>query len=201
MVLCLIFTVTAAAGCASLAPLSPPGQATGSRRSKPLTSGPGVAYPPQWRPVLLATVPPMAPPPPPPPSPPPPSPPAPPSPPRNSPPPPSPPPSSAPPPPSAPVAASSDSSKFPEEALWALLPLCVLLVAALVLCYRRHSYRSRILRDACREAEDRAQFGLQIHLHQVSAPARQGSDGSLSSSSTSRHLPSLPPGPPSSAGS
>ena len=211
--ICLI-SFGAAAGCASLAPFPPPGQATGHRHSKTLTSscgdGPSVAYPPQWRPVLLATVPPlMAPPPPPPPSPPPPSQPQP-SPPQPSPPaPPSPPqngvfiwtktPSPPPPPSSRPIVASS---KFPVEVLWALLPVCVLLVAALVLtgCCSYHVYRSfyrsRILRDRAnlRISRDRAHDALQIHLHQ--SPARN-SDDSLSSSATSRHLPSLPPGPPS----
>jgi hypothetical protein len=56
-----------------------------------------------------------------------------------------------------PIAASS----LVPEALWALLPLCVLLVAALVLLFRR------ILRDRANAAlsRDRAHVDLQMMVH------------------------------------
>ena len=83
------------------------------------------------------------------------------------------------------------------EALWALLPLCVLLVAALVLFYR---YRYRILRDRANAvlSRDRAHVDLQMMVHQVKQVQTEV-DGSIASSKS--RLPSLPPGPPSSAAS
>ena len=82
-----------------------------------------------------------------------------------------------------------------------MLPLCVLLIAALVLFYR---YRYRLLRDRANAvlSRDRAQVDLQMMVHQVQKvqTTSRNSDGSLASSSKSR-LPSLPPGPPSSAAS
>ena len=125
----------------SLAPSpSPPPQPP---RSPPVPSSPPLVPPP----------PPSTPPPPPslPPSPPPPSPPAPspsPSPPPLRPPPTSPPPTPRPPPPLSPPsgpAVGTVSSPVPwwNEALWALVPLCLLFIAALVLMYRRQARLSR----------------------------------------------------------
>ena len=84
------------------------------------------------------------------------------------------------------------------EALWALLPLCVLLVAALVLFYR---YHYRILRDRANAvlSRDRAHVDLQMMVHQAKKQVQTEADGSIASSKS--RLPSLPPGPPSSAAS
>ena len=110
---------------------------------------------------------PSPPPPSPPPSPPPPS-----TPPRSqpppSPPPPPPPPSSPPtPPPSMPIATSDNAnSQVLTLGLWTLIPLSVLLVAAvvlLVLCYRRMSRDRANLRIS----RDRANLDLQMMSHQV----------------------------------
>ena len=132
----------------------------------------------------------------------------PPSPPLPSPPPPSPPSPtlpSPPPPPSTPIAATSN---VPVEALWALLPLCVLLVAALfgLNSLKFHSLK----RDRANAvlSRDRAQVDLQklmvLHqaqaIHQAQANTTRHSDGSCASTE-SRRRPSFPPGPPSSAAS
>ena len=81
------------------------------------------------------------------------------------------------------------------------MPLCVLLVAALVLSFYR--YRYRILRDRANAvlARDRAHLDLQLMVHQVQRVQikSRNSDGSLASSKS--RLPSMPPGPPSSTAS
>ena len=69
-------------------------------------------------------------------------------------------------PPSTPSAGGGANSQVPVEALWALLPLCVLLVAALVLLYR---YRYRLLRDRANAvlSRDRLHIDLQMSVHVV----------------------------------
>merc|ERR1712086_758611 len=81
-------------------------------------------------------------------------------------------------PPSTPIAASSEGP-FPVQALWALLPLSVLLVAALVLFYR---YRYRLLRDRANAvlSRDRAHVDLQMMVHQVKK-VQTKADGSIAS--------------------
>ena len=68
------------------------------------------------------------------------------------------------PPPSTPIAASVPKS-YNSKALWALLPLCVLLVAALVLLYRRHARGSRNEANL-RISRDRANLDLQMSVHE-----------------------------------
>ena len=151
----------------SLAPSpSPPPQPP---RSPPVPSSPPLLPPP-----------PSTPPPPPslPPSPPPPSPP-PPSPPTLSPPPPHPPPTSPPPPPrppppsyppTGPPAVGTVSSPAPwNEALWALIPLCLLFVAALALMYRRQARLSRERDQANNEQQYiiRITEGIKARLQQT----------------------------------
>ena len=100
--------------------------------------------------------------------------------------------------------------------LWILLPLCFLLVAALVLLYRRHSRLSRDRANAVL-SRDRANSDLQMSIHvnhklqrafreaQGQEDILQEGSSSLSfrrstSLSCSRGPPSsLPPGPPSSS--
>ena len=100
-------------------------------------------------------------------------------------------------PPPSPLPVSSTNTRLPMWLLWALLPLCVLLVAALVLFYR---YHYRILRDRANAilSRDRAHLDLQLIVHQVQR-VQTKSDGSLASSKS--RLPSMPPGPPSSTSS
>eukprot|EP00964_Phaeocystis_antarctica_P034635 scaffold19728_cov52-Phaeocystis_antarctica.AAC.1 len=97
-------------------------------------------------------------------------------------------------PPSTPSAGGGANSQVPVEALWALLPLCVLLVAALVLFHR---YRARILRDRANAvlSRDRAHVDLQMMAHQV----QKVQPPTNSSASSGSRLISLPPGPPSSS--
>ena len=74
----------------------------------------------------------------------------------------------------------------------------MLLIAAFVLFYR-YRYR-RILRDRAnlRISRDRAHLDLQMMAHQVQKVQTQAAGSTASSKS---RLPSLPPGPPSSAAS
>ena len=83
--------------------------------------------------------------------------------------------------------------------MWALLPVCLLLVSALVLLYRRHSRLSRDRTNALL-SRDRANVDLQLMVQAMrisnvydscSLPARR--PASLTGAT------SLPPGPPSSA--
>ena len=130
--------------------------------------------------------------------------------------------------PPPPVSSKDENLTLPLWALLTLLPLCLLLVAALVLLYHRHMQLSRDRANAVL-SRDRANFDLQISVHvnhklQRAFREAQGNEGidlvqreqtqaddtaSLSSSVPSRWLSSLgngkgppstlPPGPPSSA--
>ena len=73
-------------------------------------------------------------------------------------------------PPSTPSAGGGANSQVPVEALWALLTLSLLLIAALVLLVLFHRYHYRILRDQANNAvlsRDRAHVDLQLMAHQV----------------------------------
>ena len=85
--------------------------------------------------------------------------------------------------------------------LCTLLPLCVLLVAVLVLLYRRHSRISRNCANAV-ISRDRAHVDLQLMaiFHQTQKAQTQPSDDSCSPSFKGARPASLPPGPPSSTG-
>ena len=99
------------------------------------------------------------------------------------------------PPPSSPIAANSRVHPH-----WVLLPVFVLLACCFAAMWRRHH---RLLQDRAnlRISRDRAQVDLQMHLQQAQK-VQINTDGSFSSSTKrARCLPSLPPGPPSSAGS
>ena len=173
------------AACATSPPLPPPAPCSPS----PLPPTPPSLPPPQ---------PPRAPPPP--------------LLPRPSPPPPLLPPSSSPPPAPPPVrplvfSSSSDStSQFPMWAV-ALVPVFVLLVAALLLLYR-HSRRLSRAEANLRVSRDRATLDLQMNIHQNSRKepiqhqaADELSDCSLPGPRSNRRAAppgSLPPGPPSS---
>ena len=101
-------------------------------------------------------------------------------------------------------------SELPSPALWMLLPLCVLLVAALALFYRRYS---RLAQNEAnlRASRDRAHFDLKLIVHRVQAGPNNVPNGddlsSLPDSLRDRRCvslacataASLPPGPPSSA--
>ena len=155
--------------------------AVGQRRPRAPTYARGVACPPQWLPVLLTTAPqpPHAPAP-------------------------TPPPrahcedghcvgTATAPPPSSPIAANSRVHPH-----WVLLPVFVLLACCFAAMWRRHR---RLLQDRAnlRISLDRAQVDLQMHL-QHAQKVHRNTDGSMSSSTKrGRRLPSLPPGPPSSA--
>ena len=109
-----------------------------------------------------------------------------------------------------------EDEAIPHVLMWALsilLPLCVLLVAVLVLLYRRHSRLSRNCTNAV-ISRDRAHVDLQLHLHvhqtqkaqtqprQTDEQSSAESSGSLPTCSSFKGArpASLPPGPPSSAG-
>ena len=105
--------------------------------------------------------------------------------------------------------AQSETAKSLKWLLWAVvLPLCILLVAALVLFYRHYSRMSRD-RANLRLSRDRAHLDLQLISHRAQAkPYDLASVADLSSRSGERFTPlagraavSLPPGPPSSAAS
>ena len=81
----------------------------------------------------------------------------------------------------------------------ALVPLCVLLVTALVLLYRRHSRLSRNEANL-RISRDRANLDLQMMSHQVQKVQIHGeSSGSLRRPVSLAGASTLPPGPPSSS--
>ena len=87
------------------------------------------------------------------------------------------------------------SSPVPTGALWALVPLCVLLVTVLALMYRRQARLSRERANAV-QSRDRANIDLQMIIHRTSA------EGKLEPSrrpASSEGKVSLPPGPPSSS--
>ena len=114
-------------------------------------------------------------------------------------PPPSPPPTSPPLPPTSPPLPPANSQVHPHwHPHWALLPVYFVLFACCVAAISRRHHRLLQDRANLRISRDRAQVDLQMHLHQ--AQNVQNTDGSLASS-TRRvwRLPSLPPGPPSSA--
>ena len=125
-------------------------------------------------------------------------------------PPPPPSPSSPPTLPSSPIATGSTPEDKSIQALWALLPVCVLLVAALVLLCRNRSRLSRERANAI-ISRDRANVDLQMITHQVRKVQIQADDSSLPlpdnaefarrpESLSGGQAASLPPGPPSSAG-
>ena len=157
-------------------------------------------------PPPLSPPPPSPPPSPPPPSPPPPS--LPPSRPPASPPPPSPPPSPPPAPSlSSPSSPTTSEDKADSQVLWAVLPLSVLLIAAIVLfvLYYRRTSRDRA---NLRMSRDRANLDLQMISHQVQIRVQTQSDDSASLpdslppksvSLAKAPAASLPPGPPSSS--
>ena len=110
------------------------------------------------------------------------------------------------PPPPSPPPTSPPSSPTTLEVLtlgqWALLPLSVLLIAAvavIVLCYRRHSRLSRNEANL-RISRDRANLDLQMLSHQVRKIRVPTELDDLASLPDKRSTAaSLPPGPPSSS--
>ena len=112
------------------------------------------------------------------------------------------------PPPSSPPPSSPPIPPPPSPWLWALLPLSVLLVAAvvlLVLCYRRFSLKEASLQIS----RDRANMDLQMMTHQVARSRTQlaqsrwhmagNHSGKAAISLAIAPTASLPPGPPSSS--
>ena len=77
-----------------------------------------------------------------------------------------------------------------------LIPLCVLLAAALTVLYRRHSRLARE-QSNLRVSRDRAHVELQLIVHQVHRVHTQAGD--LDAPDRRSGDPTLPPGPPSSS--
>lgn len=106
---------------------------------------------------------------------------------------------------SAPIKAGSPPAMARGTVLWVLLPLCMLLVAALVLFYRRYS---RLAQNEAnlRASRDRAHFDLKLIVHRVQGGLQDDDVSSLPDSLLDRQCVSLacataashPPGPPSS---